>query len=65
MARRADRQVVAQSTEDGCGAACAVMLLDDRGVTIRLDVAEAALPEPATALDLADWLSEHSGFLWE
>ncbi len=55
-----DERVVRQFHEYGCGAACAAMLLVDRGISIgQLEVA-AGLHLPCTARELANRLNELS-----
>lgn len=54
--RADDPRVVRQSTENGCGAACARMVLLDRGIDVGLAEIAAWLPEPCAADQLAERL---------
>ncbi len=53
-------RVVRQFHEYGCGAACAAMLLADRGISTGQLVVAAGLHLPCTARELADRLNELS-----
>jgi ABC-type bacteriocin/lantibiotic exporter with double-glycine peptidase domain len=55
-----DDRVVRQVHEHGCGAACAVMLLAERGIESDPLVVAAGLHLPCTARELADRLNELS-----
>lgn len=59
--RADDPRVVRQITEDGCGAACARMVLLDRGVDVGLAEIAAWLSEPCDATELAKRLDALSG----
>lgn len=52
-----DPEVVRQRQEYGCGAACAVMLLADRGIELDEVLVAAKLPLPCAAGQLADRLN--------
>ncbi len=56
--------VVTQEHEAGCGAACAVMLLADRGLAVELSDVERGLEMPSNHEALAARLSELSGYRW-
>lgn len=56
-----DGRVERQVHEYGCGAACIVMLLRDRGITSDQLVVCAGLHLPSTAQELAKRLNEFSG----
>jgi hypothetical protein len=61
-----DSRVVHQFREYGCGAACAVMLLADRGIPADQLVVATRLHLPCTAHELADCLNHYSNpdFRW-
>ena len=60
-----DPDVESQLHEFGCGAACVVMLLGDRGLQADQLVVCAGLPLPSTGRDLASRLNEfHDGGHW-
>ena len=56
-----DVKVKRQLHELGCGAACVVMLLADRGIAADQLVVTAGLHLPSTAHELATRLNEFSG----
>lgn len=56
-----DARVERQLHEYGCGAACAVMLLADRGISADQLIVSAGLHLPCTAQELARRLNEFSG----
>jgi len=58
--RTDDPRVERQLHEHGCGAACVVMLLADRGIAADQLVATASLHLPSTAQELARRLNELS-----
>lgn len=62
--RRDASTVVTQANEFGCGAACASMLLADRGFAISQEQITAGVPLPASAQDLAARMQELSGIPW-
>lgn len=55
-----NERVVRQVHEYGCGAACATMLLADRGISMGQLVVAAGLHLPCTARELAERLNELS-----
>lgn len=57
--------VVRQTDELGCGAACIVMLLADRGVHVALELVALGLNMPSDAQDLAVKLSSLHAGSWE
>lgn len=64
MARLDSPPVVHQITEDGCGVACATMLLADRGFHVSQAVLGTGIAVPSEAEDLARRLSELSHVKW-
>ena len=56
--------VVEQLHEEGCGVACAAMLLADRGIVVtQWDLADST-PMPTGAMELADALAARTGTAW-
>ncbi len=56
--------IVVQRDPDGCGIACAVMLLRDRGIASSLEMVEQGLAGPSRPADIAERLQELSGMSW-
>jgi len=56
--------VVRQTSVDGCGPACAAMLLADRGIEVDQDASAEPMMLPCGAPDLARRLSELSSTAW-
>jgi ABC-type bacteriocin/lantibiotic exporter with double-glycine peptidase domain len=65
LAIESARPVVKQSDEDGCGAACGVMLLADRGVDVRVADVETGLPMPSMGHQIAARLNQLSDLRWQ
>lgn len=59
------RKVVRQRTALGCGAACVVMLLDDRGIVSEYEDVADRLMMPSRPRDLASELGLRSGRRWQ
>lgn len=59
--RTDDPRVVRQVSPDGCGAACARMVLLDRGIDVGLAEIAAWLSEPCDAWQLVERLDDLSG----
>ncbi len=64
LARLESPPLVRQLDEDGCGVACATMLLLDRGIDISQEVVASGVALPSEAEDLAKRLEQLSPFRW-
>ena len=56
--------VVRQEDDDGCGVACAAMLLHDRGILVALEIVARGMPAPSEAEHLAQRLAQLAPFAW-
>ena len=64
LPRQGAPPIVVQMDEDGCGPACAEMLLRDRGFEVSQRSIAESVPLPAMASDLARRMVELSGLSW-